>query len=387
MTVQTGKGGKMKRVYSLKWVVCGLMITLLATFVANTGCKKQPEEIKIGAILPLTGEAAKYGDAAKKGIDLAIEEINSAGGIKGKKVQAVYEDSQGDPKLGVAAMHKLVTVDKVSTAIGDLFSSVTLAIAPLANKNKIVLLSPASSSPKITDAGDYIFRNCPSDVYEGSIMANYAYNKLGYRNVVLLYINNEYGVGIKDVFKKNFSEKGGVVVAEETFDQNATDFRSQLTKIKKATSEAIYLVGYKEMGYILKQAKEIGIRTQFLSTVMFEDPEILKIAKNAAEGVIYSASAFDPKSENTVIQNFVKSFEEKYNQVPDIFAGLSYDATKIMSIAITQGGYSGEGIKTAMYNVKNYPGVAGETSFDANGDAILSPIIKQVKNGKFVPIK
>lgn len=366
-----------------------LSVVLVFGFIVTTwlGCAKKPTEIKIGAILPLTGAAAKYGDAAKKGIDLAVKEINTVGGIKKKKVQFIYEDSQGDPKLGVAAIQKLVTVDRVSAVIGDLFSSVTLAVAPLANKNKIVLLSPASSSPKITDAGDYIFRNCPSDVYEGSIMANFAYDKLGYTNVVLLYINNEYGIGIKDVFKKKFSEKGGVIAAEETFDQNATDFRSQLTKIKKRNPKVIYLVGYKEMGYVLKQAKELGIRPQFLSTVMFEDPEILKIAGDAAEGVIYSASAFDPKSEDNTVQNFVKSFKDEYNQVPDVFAALSYDAVKIMSLAITQSGFSGPLIKKAMYSIKNYRGVMGEISFDPNGDAILSPIIKQVKNGKFVPLK
>jgi len=303
-------------------------------------------------------------------------------------VKIIYEDSKGDPKLGVSAMQKLVTVHKVSAVIGDLFSSVTLAIAPIANKSKVVLLSPASSSPKITEAGDFIFRNCPSDVYEGSIMANYAYDRLGYQDIAIVHINNEYGVGIKEVFKKTFAGKGGVIVAEETFDQNATDFRSQLTKMKGANPEAVYLVGYKEIGYILKQAREMGIHSQFLSTVMFEDPDILKIAQNAAEGVIYSASAFDPKSENTVIDNFVKSFERKHNQVPDIFAGLSYDAMKIMSIAISQaisrGDNSGEAIKEAMYNVRQYPGVAGETSFDKNGDAVLSPIIKKVQNGEFI---
>jgi branched-chain amino acid transport system substrate-binding protein len=151
--------------------------------------------------------------------------------------------------------------------------------------------------------------------------------------------------------------------------------------------DRLYLIGYKENGYILKQAKEMGIKSQFLSTVTFEDPEILKIAKDAADGVIYSASTFDPKSERKVIQAFVSSFKSEYNQDPDIFAGLSYDAMKIMSLALTQGNYTGEGIKTALYNIKNYPGIAGETSFDINGDAVLSPILKTVQNGKFIPLQ
>jgi len=378
----------MKSIQCKSSVFLIISVVVASLMVFSFGCaKKEEKEIKIGAILPLTGEGAKYGDAAKKGINLAVKEINSAGGIKGKTVQIIYEDSQGDPKAGVAAMQKLVITDKVSAVIGDLLSSVTLAIAPIANKNKVVVLSPASSSPKLTDAGDFIFRNCPSDIYEGSIMANYAYQKLRFQKIAMLYINNDYGIGIKDVFKNNFTKQGGTIVAEEAFDQNATDYRSQLVKIKQVKPEAVYLIGYKENGYILKQAKEMLIKTQFLSTVTFEDPEILKIAKDAAEGVIYSASSFDPKSDRKVIQAFVNSFKSEYNQDPDIFAGLSYDAMKIMSLALAQGNYTGEGIKTALYAVKNYPGIAGETSIDANGDAVLSPILKTVQNGEFIPIK
>lgn len=369
------------------WTIIGIIVVIAIVVLIATRQKTEPGEIKIGVILPLTGEGAKYGDAAKKGFDLAVDEINNNGGIKGKKIHLICEDSQGDPKLGVSAMQKFATVDKVNAVLGDLFSSVTLAIAPICNNDKIVLLSPASSSPKITDAGDFIFRNCPSDVYEGTIMSNYAYDKLGYKKVAVFHINNEYGIGIKTVFEKNFISKGAAICNEETFEQNATDFRSQLTKIKEANPEAIYLVGYKEMGYILKQAKEMGINCQFLSTVMLEDPEIIKIAGGAAEGAIYSASAFDPKSDNLVIKSFVAAFKNKYGIEPDIFAGLSYDAMKIMSIAITRGGFSSQEIKTAMYDVKNYSGIAGETSFDANGDAILSPIIKKVKDGKFVQFK
>jgi len=362
-----------------------VITAFVASLIVFAGCtKKEEKEIRIGAILPLTGEGAKYGDSAKKGINLAVKEINSTGGIKGKLLQVVYEDTQGDPKIGVTAVQKLVTSDKVSAIIGELLSSVTLAIAPIANKNGVVILSPASSSPKITDAGDFIFRNCPSDIYEGSIMANFAHEKLQYKKVAIFHINNDYGVGIKEVFKDVFVKRGGTIVDEESFEQGATDFRSQLTKIKQARPEAIYIIGYKETGYILRQAKEMGIKVQFLSTVTFEDPEILKIAMNAAEGVIYSASSFNAESDKLAIQVFVQSFKKEYGLEPDIFAGLSYDAMKIMAAAISKGGDTGEGIKSALYNTKNYPGVAGEVSFDANGDAILAPVLKKVQDGKFI---
>jgi len=351
------------------------------------GCsKKQPEpkEIKIGAILPLTGDGAKYGGAAKKGIELALGELNSKGGIKGTKIKIIYEDSQGVPKDGVAALQKLITTTKVPAVIGDLFSSVTLAIAPIAEENKVVVLSPTSSAPKITYAGDYIFRNCASDIFEGSVMGEYAFDKLGFKKVGILYINNDYGLGIKDIFEKIFISKGGVITVEDIFEQSSTDFRTQLTKIKSSEPEAIYMIGYKEQSLILKQAKEIGITSQFLSTVMFEDPEIVKIAGSATEGVIYSSRAYDPESKEGVTHDFVEKYEREYNETPDIFAALSYDAMNILALAMERGGLKSDEIKNTLYSIKHYPGVVGETSFNENGDVVQPASIKTVINGKFV---
>lgn len=367
------------------WIGIGIVIVVaLSIMLIVTQTKKEAEEINIGAILPLTGDGGKYGDASKKGIELALDEINASGGVKGKRIKMIYEDTQGDPKFGVSAMQKLVTVDKVIVVIGGLFSSVTLAVSPIANQNKVVLLSPASSSPKITNAGDYIFRNCASDIFEGSIIGKHAFAELGFKKVAILYINNDYGVGIRDVFKREFMSRGGTVTSEESFEQGATDFRTQLTKIKGSEPEAIYMVGYKELGQLLKQAKELGITSQFLSTVMFEDPEIVKIAGGAAEGVIYSSRAYDTESKEGVTYDFVRRFKQKYNETPDIFAGLSYDAMKILALAMERGGFNSDGIKGALYGIKHYPALVGDTSFDENGDVIQPAVIKTVKGGKFV---
>ena len=367
----------------MKRTFCWVLIIGLVISLGMLGCAKEDEEMKIGAILPLTGDGAKYGEAAKKGIDLAVEDINLKGGIKGRKIKVVFEDSQGSPAIGVAAVKKLITVERVPVIIGDLFSSVTLAIAPIANENKVAILSPASSAPAITNAGDYIFRNCASDIFEGSIMGNFAVAKLGIKRVAVLYINNDYGVGISDVFKKTFIQKSGYVTIEEAFDQGATDFRTQLSKVNASHPQAVYIVGYRELGQLLKQAMELGIKVQFLSTVMFEDPEILKIAGYAAEGVIYSARAYDPQGKDEAIQNFVRSFKQRYGVIPDIFSGLSYDSVKILALAIEKGGFNSEGIKKALYEIKHYPAVVGDTSFDENGDVIQPALIKTVEEGKF----
>lgn len=375
----------MKKNLSILIVIVSTVI--ITIFAIKELTNNTNNELNIGAILPLSGTGAQYGEAARKGMELALDQINNTGGIKGKNIRIIYEDTQGDPKTGIAAFQKLISVDKVQVVLGDLLSSVSLSVAPIANQKKVVLFSPASSAPKLTQAGDYIFRNCPSDIYEGSIMANFAFDKLALRKIAILRIHNEYGVGIGDVFKKIFTAKGGRIVNEEYYDENSTDFRTQIVKINSNNPPAVYLLGYKQMGYILRQAKELGLKTQFLSTVTFEDPDIIKVAGDSAEGVIYSASTFDPKSVNDVVSRFVAAYEDKYQSLPNIFAGLSYDAVKIVTLAIEKGGTQGEKIKNALYQVKGYRGVVGETSIDDNGDAILIPVLKTVKNGKFVFLK
>ena len=175
-----------------------------------------------------------------------------------------------------------------------------------------------------------------------------------------------------------------MIIAEEAFQQGATDFRSQLTRIMSGDPQVVYIVGYKELGQLLKQSVELGIKTQFLSTVLFEDPEILKVSGRAAEGVIYSARGYDITRKDYVMQNFVNTFRTKYNRDPDIFAGYSYDAMKILALAMERGGTTPDSIKNALYAIKNFPGVTGVTTFDANGDVIQAATVKTVKNGKFV---
>ncbi len=376
------------KTFSWATVFCAALI--LTIILSPFGCSKfQPEskEIKIGAILPLTGDGAKYGTSARKAIDLAFSEVNSNGGIKGKKISVVYEDTKGVAKDGVSAIQKLITVHKVPAIIGDLLSSVTLAVAPVAEKNHVVLLSPTSSAPKITDAGDYIFRNCASDIFEGKVMADAAIQKFGIKKVAILYINNDYGVGITNIFKKTLIAHGGQIVAEETFNQGATDFRAQLTKITTLQFDGIYIVGYKELGHLLKQAHELGIKAQFMSTVMFEDPDILSIAGNAADGIVYSARAFDPDSEEPHVKEFVASFKQHYEEEPDIFAAYAYDAARILIQAMNKGELSADAIKQSIYAIKDFLGVTGLTSFDDKGDVFQPAYLKTVNNGKFTWLK
>ena len=371
----------------MKRTLCWMSILGLVISLGMLGCAKKENEIKIGAILPLTGDAAKYGQNTKNGIDLALEEINRKGGIKGKKVSIICEDSQADPKKAVSVFQKLTTVDKVSFFLGPLASSSVLAVAPIANKKKVIILAPAASSPKITDAGDYIFRNVMSDLFDGRAIADFAFNNLKKMTAGIIYINNDFGIGLEASFKASFEKYGGEVVIVEAFNPGGTDFRTQLAKIKSSAPEVVFLAGQKEMGHILRQAIELGLNPQWISFSMFEDPEILKIAGNAANNVYYTYRVFDPDSDISVVKDFTESYKRKYGQLPDIFAGLAYDAAKILTLAIGKGGQDMEKVKDALYNTKNFPGVVGSTTFDKNGDVIKPIGIKKVEKGKFTWVK
>ena len=378
-----GKGGKMKRMYSMKWAVYSLVVILFVMLVVNTSCKKHIEEIKIGAILPLTGPAAKYGESTKKGIDLKIEEINTTGGVKNRKITIIYEDSQADPKIGVTVAQKLITVDKVPAIIGAVASSVTLSLSPIAEKNEVVILTPLSSAPSITDAGDYIFRNVPSDFYGGKVAAQYAVLDRGWKTLAILYQNNDFGVGLKGVFESEVKKFGGEITDAESFEQGGSDFRTQLTKIRKSKSQAVFLVAGKEAIQILIQAKELNLNSQFLATGMIEDPEVIKIAGNAANGVYFTQLQYDPHSTDTVIQNYVKFFKETYGSEPDIISAYGYDAMKILAHAMENSNFTPEGIKNALYRIKDFKGVTGDISFDEKGDVIQSMGIKIIEAGEF----
>jgi len=368
-------------------ILCfSIIVCVISTFFLISGCA-QKGEIKIGAILPLTDEAGKYGQSAKEGIDLAIDEINAAGGIHGKKITIIYEDDKADPATGTTVFQRMINIEKVPAILGPMASSVTLAIAPIAEKNKVIVLSPASSAPQITNAGDYIFRNTYSDIYEGQKMANYVYKETPYRKIAILYINNDYGIGLKDVFISDFSKYSGKIVVSETYDFSSTDFRTQLSKLKNSKPDAVYLVGYGEMGRVLVQAKELGIRVPLFSCIMFEDPDILKVAGKLAEGVIYTFPSYNPESEEQTVAQFIQAFESKYKHKPDGFAANSYDAAKILVLAIDKGGEKSEKIKASLYSIKDYPGVTGITSFDKNGDVIKPIGIKTIKNGEFTWIQ
>lgn len=362
-----------------------ILILLASLMVFSFGCvKKEEKEIKIGAILALTGDAAKYGESVKNGFEFALQEKNSSGGIKGKKIKIIFEDSKADPKLAVSSFNKLIDIDKVQVVLGPMSSSEVLAVAPLAEKKKIILFTPTASAPSITNAGDYIFRNVTSDLFEGEELASFAFNDLRLKRAAIIYINNDFGIGLKDSFKRKFEQLGGSIADTETFEQGSTDMKSQISKIKSTNPEAVFIVGYKEMGSLLKQAKELRLKTQLLSFSMFEDPEILKIAGDITNGVYYTYRSFETTSDEEVVKKFIDNYKAIYKTEPDIFSALGYDALRIIIYAMERSGTTADGVKQALYSVKDFPAVTGSLSFDKNGDVVQPMGIKVVKDGKFI---
>jgi branched-chain amino acid transport system substrate-binding protein len=364
------------------------LLVFLAPIMLHTGCGTDKNEVPIGVLFPMTGDAGSYGERGRNGVDLAVREINERGGIRGKKIRVIYEDSRADPKTGVSAMTKLATVDQVPVVIGDIVSAVTLAVAPTAESNKIVLLSPTSSAPAISQAGDYIFRTWPSDLAEGKAIATFAYES-GFKNVGILYMQNEYGVAIQDIFTKTLTGLGGQVTQALGYKPDETDFRSYLSKLASTKPDAIYLVSYYKDGALaLKQAKELGIQSQFLATTAIEDPKIFEVAGSAAEGVIYPlATGYDAQSTDEAIRQFRARYNEQYKAEPDWVPAQCYDAINLLAFVMEKAGFTGPEIQREMAQVKGYHGVTGEITFDENGDVTKPVTIKTIKNGGFQKIQ
>jgi branched-chain amino acid transport system substrate-binding protein len=362
-------------------IILGLVIIISWILILRT---RNRQNILIGAILPLTGSSAQYGQWSRNGAELAVEKINKNGGIRGRKIEILYEDSRSDAKEGVSALNSLYAIHKVQTLISE-SSGVVLAIAPVAEERKIVQLNVGAVNPQIRIAGDFTFSNINDSNVEAYQMAEYAYNKLNIRKLAILYATTSYGKGNRDAIKAKYLAIGGTIVADESFEENNGDYRSQLTKIKKSTPEAIYLVAVtKDAGIILRQAKELGLKAQFLSATFIEGKDLLDIAGNAANGVIYTSTLLDDSS--TDVQEYISSYKNKYGQNPEIYSATAYDGIKIIALAIEKAGLDSSKIKEFLYSLKNYPGISGLTTFDRDGAVEKAVLFKTIKNGEFVNI-
>lgn len=357
-------------------IVCILLMMVLVV----GGCKERDKEVvRIGVALPLTGDIASYGINSKNGLELALETINADSSMN-IKFEFIVEDTKGDTKTAVNIMQKFCITNDIQVVIGAAASSVSAAMIPIADKNKVLQISPVSSSPDLT-AEDYFFRVCPSDAYQAVISANWI-KEDGYTKVGVLYVNNSWGSSLMKEFKKNFINIDGNIVVVEATDEGDRDFKTPIAKLLSSDIEAIYCPTYgKEGGLILKQLKELGNKLPVYGADVWSSPELISTAGETSNGVKIVKPSELASIEYT---NFEQRFSNKYGQSPDVYAAYSYDIIMILAEAIRDGNVTGEELKKYLLSMSEYSGVTGPTKFDSNGDCNSKPFIKQVINhGKY----
>ncbi len=347
------------------------------------------EPLKIGVLFPLTGDAASYGVKGRKAVQLAVDELN-ASSTCGRPVSAIFEDSAAQPNTGLSAFQKLVSADRVPVVIGDIVSSVTLAIAPAANRSKTVVLSPTASAPAITTAGEYIYRIWPSDLAEGRAIGAFAI-KRGYKRAAVLHINNDYGVAINDIFKSAFAGQGREVITSEAYLENNQDFRSVLSKLRTLNPDVLYVAGYyADSATIARQARELGLNVPILGTTAIEDPKFIELAGGAANGIIYPlATGFDTTSSDPQVVRFIEEFKRRFNETPGWVEAQAYDAVGVVckAVATITDNPTGERLKSALDNFGTFKGVTGEIKFDENGDVVKPIRLRIIRDGKFTNLE
>lgn len=366
----------------MKTLIKLTLIFLLLFFLSS--CSKQDETVKIGSIQQLSVQMGKYGKTHVAAVTAMKDLINGKRVSKGlPQIELLVDDDQLKPAVGVNIIKKFIDVDGVVAVIGAQGSSVTLAMAPVAEAKEVVLISGASGSPKISGAGDYIFRTCPSDIYEGKTMGTYYEKNFPGEPLAILYINNDYGIGLRDAFLNSLSKKPEVL--DIAYAQGAVDFRNQLTKIKEENIKVVYLVGYNEMVSIYKQAKELGLTCQWLGNNQLNDQSLIDKMGTTADGTIFPGHDFVLEKVKADHPEFYNKYIELSKGVElDVFAAYGADAMIVINQALLQGAKTGKEIKTFLYNAKTFKGLLGYFSFDSNGDAIRNLGLYKIQNGKIL---
>ena len=359
-------------------------------FLASSCTKPATDTIKVGEYASLTGKEASFGQQSHKGLVLAIEELNAAGGVLGKKLELITEDNQTKSGESATAVKKLISRDKVIALIGEVASGRSNEAAPIAQAAKIPMIAPAATNPSVTQTGDYIFRVCFIDPFQGTVMAKFAKDDLKAQKVAILAsVSNAYSVGLAKFFKETFVANGGTVVVEKSFSEGDKDFRAQLTAVKATGVDAIFVPSYyTEAALIARQARDLGLTVPLFGGDGWVADELLQIGGEALNGCYYSTH-FSPENQDPAVQIFVKKFRTKWAGLnPDAFAALGYDAAFVLVDAIKRAGTTdGPKLRDALAATKNFAGVTGVTNIDANRDASKPAAIIAIKGGKLEFLK
>lgn len=376
----------MKKLFLVLPLVFILTVTFLAFYSGLTGfstLQGQPgKSIKIGAILALSGPLAYWGDYAKKGFSIALDDINDGNWFNHGKIELVLEDGQGSPKESVTAYNKIMTTNKIPAIITN-FSSVGLAISPLANRDKIIQMDFSSTTPDYSSKGDFTFRTTAAGTFENNRAAEAARNILNAKTAAVIYVNNAFGVGAKNVFVKRFEELGGKVTIIEAFEQNSNDFRTQLLRIDDKAPDIVYFAANAEAAALVRQARELGIKSRLFGTQWMINAQFFAAVGNAADGILF-VSTFSEKNSSKEFEQYMEKFEKRFGEEPSLADTQAYDALMLVAVAMSQcsDAHDTVCIRDRLFKVKGYSGASGIILFDENGDTTKLTILKIIQNGK-----
>jgi len=369
-----------------------LLTSILVVMSLIVGCSKSADNsntIKLGVNYELSGNVATYGRSSVEGIELAIKEINKAGGIDGKEIELVKYDNKSDVAEATTLTTKLITQDKVLAVMGPATSGAFKGTIPVAMQNKVPVASGSATADDVTvdenGVKEYAFRICFNDSYQGTGMANYALNNLKLsKAVVIMDSSSDYGKGLAENFVKTFEAGGGTIVAQEAYVAGDTDFNSIITKIKGKDFDVIFIPGYyEEAGLIIKQAREQGIDVPILGADGFDSPELVNLAGADALNKVYFSNHYSSLDQDPVVQDFIKAFEAEYGKQPDAFSALGYDLAKFVVDGVKRAEkLDGESIKSALEETSDFKGVTGNFSVDENHNPVKALIVIELKNGE-----
>ena len=371
-------------------------IAVCAAVALPAGCNKggghNANEVVLGHVASLTGDTATFGVSADEGIRLAMDEINAGGKVLGKPIRLITEDDRSLPDEAKTATEKLITRDHVVAILGEIASSRSISMAPVCQDNKVPMLSPGSTNPKVTQIGDYIFRACFTDEQQARAIAIFALRDLKLKRFAMLYAaNSDYSVGLRNLIEDTVKKEGGQILEDLSYSEKQdTDFHGQLTRIKNANPEAIFVPGYyTEAALIAKQARELGITVPLIGGDGWDSDKLVAVAGPAIDGCYFS-NHYSPDEQRPEVQAFVNAYKAKYKnpdgspKVPDAMAILGYDAMKLMADAINRAGSTdGPKIRDALAATKNFPGAAGPITIDKDRNAQKTIVILKIENGQF----
>jgi branched-chain amino acid transport system substrate-binding protein len=367
----------------------------LGLVLALAGCNKSSETssagsggdvIKVGEFASLTGKEATFGVSSDEGTQLAVDELNAAGGVLGRKIDLLKEDDLSKAGEAANAVNKLISKDGVVAILGEVASSRSLEAAPICQSAQIPMISPSSTNPKVTQTGTYIFRVCFIDPFQGTVMANFATKTLKANKVAIFKdVKSDYSIGLAKFFKEQFLKNGGQVVAELDYSGGDKDFKAQLTSIKAANPDAVFVPGYyTDAALICIQAKQLSLTVPLFGGDGWESDQLVKIGQDAVEGDYFSTH-YAPDIATDKSRNFVTAYRQKFNgKTPDAMAALGYDSVMVLADAIKRAGTTdGPKVRDAIAATKDFDGVTGKTTINEQRDATKPAVILQVKNGNF----